>query len=170
MDRKLACDRSKFMEIDADSRYFNQIGKLMKASFPWSDLKHQTLIPKLIRHHGYRCFVSLEGETVVGVIVVIGMVEGDYRNAEGIVTIAYISVLDECRRFGIGKAMLLNVEAIASSMGFSKMMLNSLVDKIGFYKSVGYDMVYQDDPIEEIDPKSPRYYLHTYMMSKTLKK
>jgi len=97
------------------------------------------LIPGLVKHGGARVFLAYDNETPVGVaICLVGF--SSFR-AKPLVNIHDIAVSPEARGQGVGRQLLVAVEADARALGCAKVTLEVRSDNVramGLYRSVGF--------------------------------
>jgi GNAT superfamily N-acetyltransferase len=65
---------------------------------------------------------------------------GTIRYDQGSVVIGYISVPEEQRGSGIGRAVIGELETLAKSLGISKIRGDALQGSEGFWESLGYKL------------------------------
>src|SRR5947199_112393 len=106
---------------------------------PLSPYAREHLIPGLVKHGGARVYLAYDGPTPVGLaICLVGF--SSFR-ARPLVNIHDIAVSPAARGQGIGRQLLVAVEADARALGCSKVTLEVRSDNVramGLYRSVGF--------------------------------
>lgn len=72
-----------------------------------------------------------------GRLVGIGRV---HASAPGVAQIRYMATLENCRRRGIGRAIVERLEAVAAAGGATLIRLNAREPAVGFYERLGYEV------------------------------
>src|SRR5437870_11512308 len=106
---------------------------------PLSVHSRANLIPGLVKHGGARVFLAYDNEMPVGVaICLVGF--SSFR-AKPLLNIHDIAVSPEARGQGVGRQLLVAVEADARALGCAKVTLEVRSDNVramGLYRSVGF--------------------------------
>lgn len=64
-----------------------------------------------------------------------------HLNSEEEAQIRYMAVEEDCRGFGVGRAIIRKLEALARARGAARIVLNARDDVVGFYQRCGYSVV-----------------------------
>ena len=78
---------------------------------------------------------------------------GRVRSVEGYGKLERICILQEYRKFGLGKVIIAKLEEIAAERGDSKVKLHGQTHAEGFYKKLGYETnsdVFMEDGIAHV--------------------
>ncbi|MBX2904579.1 MAG: GNAT family N-acetyltransferase [Taibaiella sp.] len=79
---------------------------------------------------------------------------------DGIVQLRQMAVYNECQGKGVGKALVLAAEKIATENGYTKMILHARKHAMGFYRSLGYTQ--HGDEFSEVG--IPHYHMEKELL------
>jgi ribosomal protein S18 acetylase RimI-like enzyme len=116
---------------ESDREQVIELWKSCGLVVPWNDPDKD--IDRKLKTGAHLFLVAVEGERVKGSVM------GGYDGHRG--WINYLAVLPECRRRGVARAMMEEVEKRIADMGCAKINLqvrSANKDVIGFYKKIGY--------------------------------